>query len=70
MFFSNYPINPPIIKLLNTNVIGSENLFKLRKLIKSDNNINLEIVNPSNWKITNNLSEVITILHSCLKESV
>ena len=58
------------MRLLNIDDISSSDFSKLKKLIKSNNQINLDIVNPSNWKITNNLSEVMTILYSCFKESL
>jgi len=61
--FSNYPINPPIIKLLSTNII-------IHGLIDSNNNINIDLINPANWKIINNLSEIIIILYKCFQESL
>lgn len=61
--FSNYPINPPIIKLLSTNT-------KITGLIDTNNNVNIDLINPSNWKITNNLSEIASILYKCFQESL
>ena len=61
--FSNYPINPPIIKLLSTNI-------KISGLIDSNNNIMIDLINPANWKITNNLEEITTILYKCFQESI
>ena len=61
IIFSNYPLNPPIIKSSNDKIVG---------LINSNGNINIELVNPSNWKITNTLSEISTILYKCFQESL
>lgn len=64
IIFSNYPLNPPIVKLVNVN-----EKYKIIGLTDSNNNVNLDIINPSNWKITNTLSEISTILYKCFQES-
>jgi hypothetical protein len=61
--FSNYPINPPIIKLLSTNI-------KIIGLVDRNNNITIEQINPANWKITNNLSDIASLLYNCFKETL
>jgi ubiquitin-protein ligase len=63
IIFSNYPLNPPIIK-------SSNNKIKIGKLVGSNGNINIDLVNPSNWKITNTLGEICTILYKCFQESL
>lgn len=63
IIFSNYPLNPPIIK-------SSNDKIKIGGLIDSNNNINIELVNPSNWKITNTLGEICTVLYKCFQESL
>jgi ubiquitin-protein ligase len=64
LIFSNYPINPPIVKLISSSHI------KITGLVDLDGNITTDIINPANWKITNNLSEIITILYKCFNESL
>lgn len=66
IIFSNYPLNPPIIKLFND---SNNNIKKINGLTDVKGNINIDIINPSNWKITNTLSEISTILYKCFKES-
>ena len=61
--FSNYPINPPIIKFISMNV-------KNNIVINSINKIIMDLTNPANWKIINNLSEIITVLYKCFQESL
>ena len=63
LIFSNYPINPPIIKLLSRNkqILG---------LVDSNYNITIDLINPANWKITNNLSDITTQLYKCFQESL
>lgn len=61
--FSNYPLNSPILKLINSNI-------KISGIIDSDSNINIDLTNPSNWKITNNLSEIMNILYKCFQSSL
>jgi ubiquitin-protein ligase len=63
LVFSNYPINPPIIKLVSAQI-------KISGLVGSDGIISIELVNPANWKITNNLCEIVTILYKCFQESL
>lgn len=60
--FSNYPINPPILKLNDD--------IKINGLVGDNKNISIDLINPANWKITNNLSQIITILHKCFQESL
>lgn len=61
--FSNYPINPPIIKLLNPSI-------NISGLINSSGLVIIEQINPANWKITNNLAEIIKIIHKCFQQSL
>jgi len=61
--FSNYPINPPIIKLLSKQI-------KITGLVDSNGIITIETTNPANWKLTNNLGEICTILYKCFQESL
>lgn len=63
IIFSNYPINPPIVKLLNPDI-------KILGLIEPDRTIRIDIINPANWKITNNLAEMISIIYRCFQESL
>lgn len=63
IIFSNYPINPPVIKLSNTNI-------KINNFIGLDKTIKIDLINPANWKITNNLAEIITIIYKCFQESL
>lgn len=63
ILFSNYPINPPIIKLINSNI-------KINTLVDSDGKIIIDSLNPANWKITNNLSSIVSIIYKCLQESL
>ena len=63
LIFSNYPINPPILKLIS-------NEIKISGLVDSNKNIMIDLINPANWKITNNLSEITTILYKCFQESL
>jgi ubiquitin-protein ligase len=60
--FSNYPINPPILKLNNN--------IKIDGLVEDSKKISIDLINPANWKITNNLSQIITILYKCFQESL
>jgi hypothetical protein len=62
LIFTNYPICAPTIKLIKGN--------KIRELIDSNDIITLPITDPSNWKITNNLCEIISILYKCLNETL
>lgn len=63
IIFSNYPINPPIIKLLNPDM-------KITGLIGTDKIIKIDMINPANWKITNNLSEIVPLIYKCFQESL
>lgn len=63
IIFSNYPINPPIVKLLNPDI-------KITGLIGLDKTITIDMINPANWKITNNLAEIVSIVYKCFQESV
>jgi len=60
--FSNYPISAPIIKLLTP--------IKIPGLVDKNNNILLQLTNPANWKITNNLVEINSNLYKCFCESL
>ena len=62
IIFSNYPINPPTIKLLNPDI-------KITGLIGIDKIIKIGMTNPANWKITNNLSEIVSVVYKCFQES-
>lgn len=63
IIFSNYPINPPIIKLLNSDI-------KIDGLISLDKTIMIDSLNPINWKITYNLAEIISRIYKCFQESL
>lgn len=63
IIFSNYPINPPIVKLLNPDI-------KITGLVGLDMTIKIDIINPANWKITNNLAEIISVIYKCFQESL
>lgn len=63
IIFSNYPINPPIVKLLNPDI-------KITGLVGLDMTIKIDIINPANWKITNNLAEIISAIYKCFQESM
>jgi hypothetical protein len=62
IIFSNYPINPPIVKLLNPDI-------KIMGLIGLDRTITINTINPANWKITNNLAEIVSSIYKCFQES-
>ena len=62
IIFSSYPISPPIIKITsNLQIIG---------LINPDKSIQIDLINPSNWKLTNNLTEICTNIYNCLINSI
>ncbi len=60
--FSNYPLYPPDIKILEPKQIGS--------IADSQQNIKIPLTNPNTWEITNNLSQICLFLHNCIKESI
>jgi ubiquitin-protein ligase len=60
--FSNYPISPPIIKMLSN--------IKINGLVGQDGIITIDLINPANWKLTNNLSEICSYLYNCLTDSL
>ena len=62
LIFSNYPISPPIIKML----LGD----KINGLVKPDGTITIDLINPSYWKLTNNLTEICLYLYNCFIESL
>lgn len=63
IIFSNYPINPPIIKLLNPDI-------KISGLIGLDKRFEIYALNLTNWKITNNLCEIMSEIYKCLQKSL
>lgn len=60
--FSNYPISPPIIKMISN--------IKIDGLIKQDGTIQIDLINPSNWKLTNNLTEICSYMYKCFNDSL
>jgi ubiquitin-protein ligase len=60
--FSNYPITPPVIKIINP--------IKIEGLIDKNNIVLLQLTNPSNWNIKNNLVEINSSLYKCITESL
>lgn len=62
LVFSNYPISPPIIKMISN--------VKINGLVKQDGIISIDLINPANWKLTNNLMEICLYLHNCFSESL
>ena len=64
LIFSNYPISPPIIKLISNNMTYGLGF------VESDNTIKIDITNPSSWKITNNLIDICSYLHKCFIQSI
>lgn len=68
--FVNYPMIPPILKLSNTSIKN----FPL-KLVKNCNGVNekkqieLDILNPTQWKFTYNLLRVIEDLKKCVEDT-
>ena len=63
IIFSNYPINQPLVKLLNPDI-------KIIGLIGLDMTIKIDIINPVYWKITNNLAEIVLVIYKCFQESL
>lgn len=63
IFFSNYPINPPTIKLINSKI-------KINGFIEKNGNILLDLLNPNNWIVTNNLSVILNTINKCFEESL
>ena len=62
--FSNYPLCPPNLVMKTKNI-------KINGLIDENNfNIKINVINPANCKITNNLSEIVTIIYNCFIESL
>jgi hypothetical protein len=62
LVFSNYPISPPIIKMLSD--------IKINGLVRQDRTITIDQTNPANWKLTNNLTEICSYLFDCLTNSL
>lgn len=62
MIFSNYPILPPIIKLMSN--------IQINGLVGNDNTIKIDLIEPFNWKLTNNLTEICTYIYNCLEKSL
>jgi ubiquitin-protein ligase len=62
LIFSNYPISPPIIKMLSN--------IQINGLINQDGAIRIDLVNPTNWKLTNNLTEICSYLYNCFIETL
>jgi ubiquitin-protein ligase len=62
LIFSNYPISPPIIKLLSNHFING--------LINEDNTIIIDLINPAKWKLTNNLTDICLLLYNCFNNSL
>ena len=62
IIFSNYPILPPNLKFL-TNV-------HVKGLIDKNENIVISLIEPTNWKITNNLVQITNLLFECLENSL
>lgn len=66
LIFSNYPLSPPVIKMLSNNLFAEiEN-----GLVDKNNTIKIDLTNPSNWKITNNLTEICLYLYNCFNNSL
>ena len=59
IIFSNYPINPPVINLVNQ---------KIERLCDSKNNILIPVLNPTEWNPTKKLTEIIDNVYNCLVE--
>ena len=62
LLFSNYPMSPPIIKMISN--------IKINGLIKDDGTIIIDLINPSSWKLTNNLTEICLYLYNCFNDSL
>jgi hypothetical protein len=60
--FSNYPLYPPDIKIIEPKQIGS--------IADSQQNIKIPLTNPNTWEITNNLSQICLFLYNCFTESI
>jgi len=63
--FSNYPLYPPDIKIIEPKQIGS-----IASIADSEQNIKIPLTNPSSWEITNNLSQICLFLYNCFTESI
>ena len=62
LLFSNYPMSPPIIKMISN--------IKINGLIKDDGMIIIDLINPCSWKLTNNLTEICLYLYNCFNDSL
>jgi ubiquitin-protein ligase len=62
LIFSNYPMSPPIIKMLSN--------IKIDGFVKHDGVVSIDLINPANWKLTNNLTEICLSLYNCFSESI
>jgi ubiquitin-protein ligase len=60
--FSNYPISPPSIKMLSN--------IQIAGLIGNNGEIKIKLIEPGEWKITNNLVEITEFLSNCFAESI
>jgi hypothetical protein len=60
--FSNYPLYPPDIKIIEPKQIGL--------IADSQQNIKIPLTNPNTWEITNNLSQICLFLYNCFTESI
>lgn len=62
LIFSNYPLVPPVIKIItDINIDG---------LVNSNKEIQIDLINPANWKITNNLKEICEYIYNCIVNSI
>lgn len=57
IIFSDYPVLPPVINLLN---------YKIEKLCDSKNNILLPILNPTEWGPVTKITEIIDTIYNCI----
>ncbi len=63
--FVNYPMLPPILILLNTTITNFP-----PQLLNQNNHIQLNILNPTEWKFTCSLLQVIENLKKCIEDTL
>lgn len=72
IMFVNYPITPPVMRIMNS---ASVNVGNIRSIVKPNSVsnelvIDIPMLRPDEWKMTDTLDKIIQMLYGCLEESL
>lgn len=72
IMFVNYPMTPPVMKIVNCASINTNHIRSIVKSnsVSSDLIIDIPMLRPDEWKMTDTLDKIIQMLYGCLDESL